>query len=46
MGGDIGGDVVVAVAEVLHERMTCSQDPRRAGRFRPRIGRSRAFSRP
>src|SRR6266487_5309369 len=40
------GDVVVAAAEVLHECITDGENPRRAVRFTPRIGRSRAFSRP
>jgi hypothetical protein len=43
---DVGGDVVVAAAEVLHERVPGGEDPRRAVPFRPRTGRSRAFSRP
>ena len=45
-GRGVGGDVVVAAAEVLHERMTGGEDPRRAVALQPRIGRSRAFSRP
>jgi hypothetical protein len=29
--GDVGGDVVVAAAQILHEGMTGGEDPRRAG---------------
>jgi hypothetical protein len=43
----LGGDVVVAAAQVLDEGMSCGEDPGGAGgRFRPRIAPSRAFSRP
>jgi hypothetical protein len=41
--GGVGGDVVVAALEVLHESVSGGEDP---CCFRPRIGRSRAFSRP
>ena len=44
--GDVGGNVVVAAAQVLDEGMTGREDPPERCRFSPRIGRSRAFSRP
>jgi hypothetical protein len=44
-GGDIGGDFVVAAAEILGERMPGGDDPRRPVAFEPKH-RSRAFSRP
>jgi hypothetical protein len=33
-GGDVGGEFVVAAAEVLHERVTGGDDPRGAVAFR------------
>jgi hypothetical protein len=45
-GGDVGGEFAVAAAEILDERVPGSQDPRRPVAFEPRIGLSRAFSRP
>jgi hypothetical protein len=27
-GGDVGGEFIVAAAEILHERVTSSEDPR------------------
>jgi hypothetical protein len=45
-GGGAGGEFIVTAVEVLHERMPGSHDPRGPGDFRPRLGRSRAFSRP
>jgi hypothetical protein len=44
--GDVGGNVVVAAAKVPHERVPGGEDQRWPMPFRPRIGRSRAFSRP
>jgi hypothetical protein len=44
--GDVGGDVVVAAAQVRHERVTGGENPRRAVPLQARIGWSRAFSRP
>ena len=43
---DVGGDVILAAAEILHERMPSGEDPRRAVPLQARIGWSRAFSRP
>jgi hypothetical protein len=46
-GGDVGGEFIVAAAEVLDEGMPPAARVRAdRWRFRPRIGRSRAFSRP
>jgi len=46
-GGDVGGEFVVAAAQILDEGVPGGDDPRaERWRFRPRIGRSRAFSRP
>ena len=38
-GGDVGGEFVVAAAEVLDEGMPGGQGPRGPVAFRPRIGR-------
>ncbi len=46
MVGDVGGDVVVAATQVLHEGVPGARIRADRCRFRPRIGRSRAFSRP
>jgi hypothetical protein len=43
---DLGGDVVVVAAQVLHEGMSGGEDPRGAVPLQSRISRSRAFSRP
>ena len=43
--GDVGGDVVVAAAQVLHERVTGGENPRRAVPLQAPHRRSRAFSR-
>ena len=42
---DVGGDVIVAAAEIRHERMPGGEDRAGRCRVRPRIGRSRAVSR-
>jgi len=42
----MGGDVVVAAAQILHKRMTGGQVRAERWRFKPRIGRSRALRRP
>jgi hypothetical protein len=41
--GDVGGDVGAATAQVLHEGVTVAGVCAERWRFRPRIGRSRAF---
>jgi hypothetical protein len=43
---NIYAEFIVAVTEVLHERVSGTDHPCRAESFRPRIGRSRAFRRP
>jgi hypothetical protein len=45
-GRDVGGEFVVAAAQILNERVTGGDDPRGPVGFSPRIGRSGAFSRP
>jgi hypothetical protein len=45
-GGDVHGDVVVAAAQVLHERVAGREERADLWRVRPRIGRDRAVSRP
>ena len=43
---DVGGDVVVAAAEVLHERMPSTHHPRRAESYETTYRPQRDFSRP
>ena len=45
-GGDVGGEFMVAAEEVLHEGVPALMIRAGLRRFTPRIGRSRAFSRP
>jgi hypothetical protein len=45
-GGDIGGEFIVAAVKILDERCPAARIRADRRRFRPRIGRSRAFSRP
>ena len=45
-GGDVGGEFVVAAAQILDERVPGGDDPGGSVAFQPAHRRSRAFSRP
>ena len=46
LGGHVGGEFVVAAAQVLHERVPAATVPVDWIRLRPRIGKNLALSRP